>query len=413
MGKKLNSAVRISLIYAIVGGLWIVLSDSVLAAVISDAKTLNTFQTYKGWFYVLITALMLYGLVRVSERSIRANEERLNLALYGTNTGFYEWYPKTGEAYFSPTWFTMLGYASDEFPHHYDTWARLLHPEDRPDAERIVKEFLNTSASSFNAEFRMQRRDGQYRWIYTQGVAVGREDNGDITRMVGTHTDITKRKQAEDQLRLALADKETLLQELYHRTKNNMQTIMGLIDLQATQSRNEQLQKVFKETKNRIRSMALVHQKLYLSRNLSSIDLGEYIRELTVLLMESYQVEPNRVSPVFDLAHIPILIDTAVPCGLILNELISNVFKHAFSPNRPGQLRITLKQPAGDQIVLQVADDGVGLPSDFDPRKSGGVGLQTVFGITEYQLQGQVSCQTGQGVTWHLRFSDTLYQPRV
>jgi two-component sensor histidine kinase len=186
-----------------------------------------------------------------------------------------------------------------------------------------------------------------------------------------------------------------------------------LIDLQASRNQDEQVQMVFKETKNRVRSMALVHQKLYQSQNLSSIDLGEYIRELTALLMASYQITSNRISLVLDLQRVPVLIDTAVPCGLILNELISNVFKHAFPHNKPGELRITLKQSAEDEIMLQVADNGMGLPSGLDPRKSDSVGLQTVFGITEYQLQGKVTCKTAKGVSWQLRFSDTLYQPRV
>jgi PAS domain S-box-containing protein len=189
-----------------------VLSDSVLAAFVSDAETLNTFQTYKGWFYVLITTLMLYGLVSASERSIRATEERLNLALHGTNTGLREWDPKTDETYFSPTWFTMLGYEPDEFPHNYDTWARLLHPEDRPNAEKIVHEFLRTRDSSFSTEFRMRGRDGQYRWIYDQGVAARWDENGDITRMVGTHTDITERKRAEETLRRSEAKYRTLIE---------------------------------------------------------------------------------------------------------------------------------------------------------------------------------------------------------
>jgi PAS domain S-box-containing protein len=239
------------------------------------------------------------------------------------------------------------------------------------------------------------------------------DDNGNIIGIGGATRDITERKQAEEQLRLALADKETLLQELYHRTKNNMQAIIGLINLQAAQNQDEQVRAVLQDTQNRVRSMALVHQKLYQSQNLSSIDLAEYIRELISLLMASYQVASDHISLGLDLEPVPILIDTAVPCGLIINELVSNVFKHAFPHNEPGALKITLKQLAADEILLQIADDGVGLPAGFTPRESMGVGLQTVFGIAEYQLRGKITYETAKGVTWRLQFSNTLYYPRV
>jgi PAS domain S-box-containing protein len=136
-----------------------------------------------------------------AEEALRASEERLDLALQGTNTGLHEWYPKTGEGYLSPTWFTMLGYEPDAFPHTYDTWAQLLHPEDRPKAEKATQEFLRSGDSSLAMEFRMRGRDGQYRWIHGQDVAVGWDENGDVARIIGTQSDITERVQAEAQMR--------------------------------------------------------------------------------------------------------------------------------------------------------------------------------------------------------------------
>ncbi len=260
-----------------------------------------------------------------------------------------------------------------------------------------------------NVEMGIVNPDETITWLNVTAAPIPLENHG----VVISYNDVTARKQAEEQLKLALADKETLLQELYHRTKNNMMVIMSLINLQADQSQDETVRMVLQEIRNRVRSMALVHQKLYQSQNLSSIDLSEYIRELTALLMASYQIAPERVSLVLDLEPALVLIDTAVPCGLIINELVSNVFKHAFPHNEPGELRITLKHSTGNKILLQVADDGVGLPSGFDPRKSNGMGLKILFSITEYQLQGQVSYESRQGVTWQLEFRDTLYQPRV
>ncbi len=286
----------------------------------------------------------------------------------------------------------------------------------------VTGKFIDTNSEDFSRQFTnqgywqgevtQQNKNGDTFYVQSSVTAL-KDQNGNPIGAIAVNRDISERKQAENQIKMALADKETLLQELYHRTKNNMQTIMGLINLHTGKVEDEQAQIVLKEIKDRILAMSLVHQKLYQSQNLSSIDLGEYIRELTALLMKSHQVAPYRVALQFELEPVPVLIDTAIPCGLILNELISNVFKHAFPAYRQGELRIVLKQIAESEIMLEIADNGVGLPPGYDPRKSDSIGLQTVFGIAEYQLKGKITCEIADGVVWRLQFSDTLYQPRV
>ncbi len=134
-----------------------------------------------------------------TEEALRISEERLRLALDGTNTGLYEWYPATNTTYYSPTWFTMLSYQPDEFPHNYDTWAELLHPEDRRQAEKTLIEFINSNAPGFTNQFRMRTHDGAYRHIFSQGVAVEWDETGKITRLIGTHTDITNLQRAREE----------------------------------------------------------------------------------------------------------------------------------------------------------------------------------------------------------------------
>lgn len=343
---------------------------------------------------------------------IREGKERFDLAMKATEDGVYDWNLITNEIYYSPGWKRMLGYEDDELPNDFLIWETLTDPEDVKKSWAMLNEIINKERDHFELEFKMKHKEGQWVDILSRADAVF-DETGKAVRVVGTHVDITESKRAEAQLKLALADKETLLQELYHRTKNNMQVIIGLVDLQAGQIQDEHLLMVFKEIKNRIRSMALVHQKLYQSQNLSSIDLGDYIRDLTILLMESYQVESERISPTFTLESIPVLIDIAAPCGLILTELVSNVLKHAFPDDDYGELRIDLEKTEEDEILLQVSDNGVGLPVDFDPEKSDSVGLQIVSGIAKYQLQGKTICETTNGVTWRVQFNDTIYRPRV
>jgi PAS domain S-box-containing protein len=225
--------------------------------------------------------------------------------------------------------------------------------------------------------------------------------------------DITDRKEAMAQIRKALEEKEVLLRELYHRTKNNMAVISALLEMQSSYLKDDQLQAAFRETQNRIQTMALVHQKLYQSQDLSHLDLSDYIRELGQLLMTSYEVLPDRITLVLNTRPVSVLIDTAIACGLILNELISNALKHAFPGDVPGEITIELNRPAADEILVQVADNGVGVPEDFDFRKSDTLGLLTVFAIGEHQLQGQVTFENDGGVSCQLRFKDNLYQPRI
>ncbi|MBN1313923.1 MAG: PAS domain S-box protein [Anaerolineales bacterium] len=345
---------------------------------------------------------------RQAEIALRESEERYRQIVETAQEGIWMIDADSKTTFVNPKLAEMFGYAADEM-----MGAALFDFMDKEGiAIATAKLEARRQGISEQHEFKFLRKDGVPIWTLLNSNPII-SHTGDYLGALAMISDITERKQAENELKLALADKEILLQELYHRTKNNMQAIIGLIDMQYTQCQDEQVLMQYRDIQNRIRSMALVHQKLYQSQNLSSIDLGEYVRELTALLMESYQVSPDRISPVFKLERIPLLIDTVIPCGLILNELITNVLKHAFPHNERGELRIDIGQLAGNEILLQVADNGVGLPSGFDPRKNGGVGIQTVYGIAEYQLRGKLTCLAAEGVTWQLRFDDTLYQPRV
>ncbi|HPG41696.1 MAG TPA: PAS domain S-box protein [bacterium] len=225
--------------------------------------------------------------------------------------------------------------------------------------------------------------------------------------------DITESKQAEEKIRTALAEKETLLRELYHRTKNNMSVIISLLALQADFVNDPRLSEAFKDAQNRIRSMALVHQKLYETKDLSRINLKDYFQDLLNLLIKSYKVSPEKVTVVTEMDNVHVLIDTAIPCGLILNELICNSLKHAFPGGREGEIKVQLCRTENEQILLEVADNGIGAPADFDFRSKGRLGLQSVYSLGETQLRGKIEFKINPGVSFKLLFVDNLYAPRV
>ncbi|MDO9577196.1 MAG: histidine kinase dimerization/phosphoacceptor domain -containing protein, partial [Candidatus Cloacimonadales bacterium] len=220
-------------------------------------------------------------------------------------------------------------------------------------------------------------------------------------------------KQAEEQIKRNLAEKTVLLQELYHRTKNNMQVIVSMLKMQSRLSENEFVNTAFREIINKINAMSLVHQKLYQARDLSKINLKEYIEDLAHLLRQSYSLQAANVSLNFELEDTFVLIDSAVPLGMVLNELISNIYKHAFPNRGKGEISIRLYQEENGTINIHLADNGIGIPADLDLRKSSSMGLETMFSLIDYQLKGEATYLVENGLKWHLKFKDDLNTVRV
>ena len=219
--------------------------------------------------------------------------------------------------------------------------------------------------------------------------------------------------QANETLKIALAEKTTLLQELYHRTNNTMQVISALLELQSGYSDDDRVHQMFAETRNRIQAMALVHQKLYQSKDLSRINLQDYIQDLTVFLVKNYQWMTRRIKLFYELEEVMVLIDTAIPCGIILNELISNSLKYAFPEDRSGEIRIFLRRDSAGDIKLKVSDNGVGVPSDFDIKQQKRLGLSNVIALGENQLHGKVDFLMENGFSCQICFKDNLYKARI
>lgn len=165
-------------------------------------KCPHTIEDYTGAVLPMGWAFVFYGFLQeITSNDLRKSEERLNLAIEGANDGIWDFYPQTGQVHYSPRWFTMLGYEPDEFSDTYETWKTLLNPYDMPKAEEIVKRFLENGEERYSSEFRMQAKDGQWRWINARGKVVERDEEGNVKRMIGTHSDITERKRTEESLR--------------------------------------------------------------------------------------------------------------------------------------------------------------------------------------------------------------------
>jgi two-component sensor histidine kinase len=216
--------------------------------------------------------------------------------------------------------------------------------------------------------------------------------------------EIAERLLAEERTQASLEEKVVLLQEIHHRVKNNLQVISSLLHLQARGIEDEKTLEALQESQNRVRSMALIHEKLYQAQDLSRVDLGEYVESLIAYLARSYAHRAGSADVRVNAEQVLLTIDTAVPCGLIVNELVSNALKHAFSDGRQGQIQVTIRSDGDHLVHLRVGDDGLGFPSDLDFRNAGSLGLQLVNTLVS-QLEGTIELDTTQGTAFDITFA--------
>jgi two-component sensor histidine kinase/CHASE2 domain-containing sensor protein len=227
--------------------------------------------------------------------------------------------------------------------------------------------------------------------------------NAELERRVAERTaELTK---SNATLTSLLHEKDVLLKEVHHRVKNNLQIISSLLNLQSGYIEDPVALNIFNESRNRVRSMALIHEKLYQSKDLAKIDLEDYLKTLTSGLQSSFSGRPAPVRMTLEVEPIMLGVDAAVPCGLIVNELVTNCFKYAFGSN-PGEIRISMKRTGESRLQLTVSDDGVGFPKDVDFRNTESLGMQLVTTLTD-QLEGTLDLRNGCGTSFEISFPET------
>jgi two-component sensor histidine kinase len=224
---------------------------------------------------------------------------------------------------------------------------------------------------------------------------------------------VTQLQQAEDQIKASLKEKEVLLREIHHRVKNNMQIISSLLSLQSAQIRDKKDVEFLKDSQNRIKSMSLIHEKLYISKDLAHINFNDYIKDLTKDILQSYKTIAGKVTLKIEAVGIWLGVDTAIPCGLIVNELVTNALKYAFPEGREGQIKIALKRPGEDEFELIVSDNGIGMPEGLDVENTESLGLRLVTTLSENQLQGKIKINRTEGTAFQIRFKEVKYEKRV
>ncbi len=289
----------------------------------------------------------------------------------------------------------IFGFDSpDEAIEHYTDLERQLYVD--PGARTDLLTRLRTEGPQ-SFQLRIRRRDGDIRWLeaHSRGVT---DDAGNLVYVESILHDVTERLAAEERVRASLEEKDILLKEIHHRVKNNLQIISSLLYLQALNIGDQATQNLFMESQSRIATMALVHEELYRSENFTSVDLREYAGKLLTRLMQGFGAGGVRVDMRAD--SLPLPLQLAIPCGLVLNELATNAIKHAFTKRRGGLLRLSIRAEEGSGFLV-LEDDGPGLPEDFDPLACETLGMQLVTRLAA-QLRG--SFRTGRSDEGGARF---------
>ena len=335
--------------------------------------------------------------------------ERVHLATQGSGIGVWDWDLKNNVLIWDDYVCSLYGLKPESVCGTYEVWEKLVHPDDR---ERIGGEVRSALAGKqpLDSSFRVTRPDGSICHLRVRAV-VQRDETGQPVRMTGTNWDITDQTAAEEKLAASLQEKEILLKEIHHRVKNNLQVVSSLLSLQSMHIADSQALTAFRACQHQVKSMALLHEKLYQSDDCSRIDFGAYLRILMEHLFNSFGSSAAHVNFLIDAPNVALSLDTAIPCGLMVNELGSNALKYAFSGRAHGEIRLQMRQEPDGQYHLRFRDDGVGLPKDMDWRKANSLGLQLVNLLTR-QLHGTIEYRNGCGAEFHIAFQDrTQKQP--
>lgn len=245
------------------------------------------------------------------------------------------------------------------------------------------------------------KKTGEYIWIEDHMFRVKVNENKSY--LSGILIDITARKQAEDKISQSLREKELLLKEIHHRVKNNLQVVSSLLKLQSGYVKDENSLDVLIDSQNRVRSMALVHQKLYQSKDFSEIDLSEYIKQLCDHLITVFKTSADNIKITVRSENMNLSIDYAIPCGLILNELISNSLKYAFPDGKKGEIIIELNKNSEGIYIISLSDNGIGFPKNIDYRNTKSLGLQLVNTLVG-QIDGNIILENNTGTKYTITF---------
>ncbi|WP_377473427.1 MAG: PAS domain S-box protein [Microcoleus anatoxicus] len=345
-----------------------------------------------------------------AQKALRESEERFRQLAENIQDSFWLVSVElTDILYVSPAYEQIWGRSREDLYAHNYNWIDWVHPEDQNLLHQSFGRIV--AGESTNTEYRILRPDGTICWVCDRAFPIYNE-SGKLYRVAGICEDISDRKFAESRLQGTLREKEVLLKEIHHRVKNNMQVISSLLELQAQYIDDEATLFLFEESQSRIHSMALIHEQLYQSDNLARIDIQNYVENLAANLFQSFGLYNDSIQINLNIEPIYLNIETAIPCGLIINELVSNSLKYAFIPTRKGEITINFLELVDTEFHLSIQDNGRGFPPGFDVENTETLGLRLVKMLAE-QLDGEITIESKCGICYNILFKELNYRRRI
>jgi len=287
----------------------------------------------------------------------------------------------------------------------------VIHPDDLSKLkEHYVSVRHKKSDDLFLFEYRIKDCHGKWKWFYSQETVFLCNPDGTVKQIIGAASDITELKEVENRLQASLAEKEVLLREIHHRVKNNLSVIDSLLSMQARYVSDIEALKSLSDSQRRIHTMSLIHEQLYHSHDVCKVDFCEYLQRLVVNLYSSSNFNTNQIELKLDLQPALLNIDTAISLGLIVNELLTNSFKHAFPDNLKGLIEVILYEDTNNEqhrLHLTIRDNGIGIPQSIDVSSTASLGLRLVKILTQ-QLRAKLDLSCDMGTSFHFVFDSSL-----
>lgn len=401
--KPRRTAFKITLIYFVVSTIWIISSDQLLSLVVTNTHLSIIFASAKGTVFIILTSILIYFLVFRNLDSIKESEERFFKA-FSTNPIAIILTEEDGKIIdANESYLELTGFKKEEVLGVSSTKLGITSEKVR---NILIKEFREKGEIK-DLEVEINIKSGETRTVLVSTESMPIEGKN---RNINYLYDITERKKAVNKLESSLNEKEALLREVHHRVKNNLQVISSLLNLQSNYVEDD-FKDILLVTQSRIRSMAMIHSKMYNSNDLTHIHIKNYIDNFVSDLFYLYGVDKTIITLNTDIEDIEIGIDTAIPLGLIINELIINILKHAFPNNQRGNILISLKE-VDDEFILKICDNGVGLPENILIDNIETLGLQLVNNLVE-QIEGSMEISRSNGTEFKIQFKELIYKKRV
>jgi PAS domain S-box-containing protein len=336
-----------------------------------------------------------------SEEDQRCNDELCRLALEATSDGLWDWDVQTGKVFYSTAYLCMLGYDPGKAVSSLSFWHDLIHPDDRDRVLAVNLGCIEGSSEKFQLEYRMLARDGNWIWILGRGKCVNRDSSGRALRLVGTHEDITERKELEKQISQLVAEKDLILRDVHHRVKNNLSTLRSLLSLQSQSMRSKVAASALQVAAGRVQSMAVLYDRLYLSGDYGYLSSLDFVSELVDQILCNFPGYKN-LSVIKEIEDIRLPQRTVTGLSLIINELLTNAMKYAFNNREMGLVRVCLYKCSGG-FQLEIQDDGPGLAATHRGEGESGMGLMLIRTLIE-QLKGRLELDGSAGTRIRMDF---------